>query len=132
LRWPQFSRLAAYRSPQVLLPLTAAVVDMVAVDTLAVAADTAAEGTLPPPTLGAGMDPVDISWLDIRQVHASSLGMDPARVSPLVFPPVDSWRVDTAVISGTAAGGVTALAHAGPGRTSTANMCGPAIKEIAG
>jgi hypothetical protein len=42
--------------------------------------------------------------------------------------PVHSPLVDTAAISGTAVGGITALARAGYGRIITAITCGPVIK----
>src|SRR6202030_4669224 len=39
-------------------------------------------------------------------------------------------QVDTAAISGTAVGGITALARAGYGRNITASTCGSAIKVL--
>src|SRR6266850_2434543 len=52
---------------------------------------------------------VDMSRLDNETVHTS--------------------RSDTTDTSGTAVGGITALARAGYGRTITASTCGPAIKS---
>jgi hypothetical protein len=55
-------------------------------------------------------------------------GLDPVRTSRLDIGPVHTSRVDTAAISGTAVGGITALARAGYGRTFTASTCGSAIE----
>jgi hypothetical protein len=101
LRWPQFSRLAAYRLP---LTRSLAGVDTV-VDTVVVTvADMAAAMLL---TLG-GMDLVATSEVDIAAAFS---------------------RVDMAAVSGTGDGGVMALAHAGNGQTLTASMCGSAINS---
>jgi hypothetical protein len=99
LRWPQFSRLAAYRLP---LTRSLAVADTAVVTVADMVADMAA-ATLP--TLG-GMDPVATSELDIAAAFS---------------------RVDMAAVSGTADGGVMALVRAGDGQTPTASMCGSAI-----
>ena len=61
---------------------------------------------------------LDTSWLDLDPVHTSRLDIETVHTS----------RLDTAAISGTAVGGITALARAGYGRTMTASTCGPAIK----
>ena len=62
----------------------------------------------------------DTSWLDLDPVHTSRPDIETVHTS----------RLDTAAISGTAVGGITALARAGYGRTITASTCGPAIKAL--
>ncbi len=101
LRWPQFSRLAAYRLP---LTRSLAGVDTAVVTVADMAADMAAATLL---TLG-GMDPAATSEVDIAAAFS---------------------RVDMAAVSGTADGGVMALVHAGNGQTLTASMCGSAINS---
>ena len=64
--------------------------------------------------------PLDTSWLDLDPVHTSRLDIETVHTS----------RLDTAAISGTAVGGITALARAGYGRNITASTCGPAIKVL--
>jgi hypothetical protein len=63
---------------------------------------------------------LDTSWLDLDQVHTSRLDIETMHTS----------RLDTTAISGTAVGGITALARVGYGRTITASTCGPAIKAL--
>jgi hypothetical protein len=63
---------------------------------------------------------LDTSWLDLDPVHTSRLDIETVHTS----------RLDTAAISGTAVGGITALARAGHGRNITASTCGPAIKVL--
>jgi hypothetical protein len=58
------------------------------------------------------------------------LDMDPVHTSRLVIGPMHTSQVDTAAISGTAVGGITALARAGYGRNITASTCGSAIKVL--
>jgi hypothetical protein len=86
--------------------------------------------TLGPHTLWLGMDPVLTLWLGMGPVRTPSLGMDPVHTSRLDIAAVHTSRVDTAAISGTAVGGITALARAGYGRTFTPSTCGPAIKVL--
>jgi hypothetical protein len=54
--------------------------------------------------------------------------MDRAYAPCLVSAPMDSSLADITAISGRVAGGLTASARAGSGRTTTANTSGPAIK----
>jgi hypothetical protein len=98
---------AAYRSPPMLLRLTAAA-DTLVVDTLAVA------DTLRPDISGPGTDRGQEWWF----------GVDPRYTSGLDFTRAHSPWEDTSGISGMAAGGITALARAGYGRTITASICG--------
>jgi hypothetical protein len=63
---------------------------------------------------------LDTSWLDLDPVHTSRLDIETVHTS----------RSDTTATSGTAVGGITALAPAGFGRTITASTCGPAIKVL--
>jgi hypothetical protein len=140
LRWPQFSRLAAYRSPPMLPRLTAAdmaadtAADMAAVtlaaDMVAVtlAAVTLVAVTLVADTLADTLR-ADISGPGTDPAHGSWLGVDP-HTSGLHFTGAHSACVDTAGISGMAIGGTTALARAGYGRTITASTCGPATKIL--
>jgi hypothetical protein len=68
----------------------------------------------------------------VGQAHPLWLGVDRGRVHMLRpdIAPVHSSRVDTAGISGTAVGGITALVLAGYGQTITASMYGPVIKVL--
>ena len=76
------------------------------------------------------MSRLDMSRLDTSRLDTSWLDMDPVHTSRLDIEPVHTSRVDTAAISGTAVGGITALARAGYGRSITASTCGPAIKAL--
>ena len=75
---------------------------------------------------------VDALWsrLDSSRLDTSWLDLDPVRTSRLDIETVHTSRLDTAATSGTAVGGITALARAGYGRTITASTCGPAIKAL--
>ncbi len=104
------------------------------VDTVAVAASTvvAAVGSTLADFVPAGavVDTweVDTLWPDTSRLDTSWSDMDPVYTSRLDVQPVHTSRADTGAISGTAVGGITALARAGYGRTITASTCGPAIK----
>src|SRR6266478_2966964 len=102
-----------------LSPRTPEVADM------AVAVDTSAADTLWPP-----LSPLDTSRLHASRPDMLWSGLDPVRTSRLDIEPVHTSQVDTAAISGTAVGGITALARAGYGQTFTASTCGPAIKAL--
>jgi len=96
---------------------TAAVVVVAAADTLAVAAvDTL---------------PVDASRLGMGRAPPLWLGVDPDRVymSRQDIAPTHLSQANTAAISGMAVGGITALARAGYGRTTTVSTYGPAAKD---
>jgi len=75
---------------------------------------------------------VDALWsrLDGSRLDTSWLDLDPVRTSRLDIETVHTSRLDTTATSGTAVGGITALARAGYGRTITASTCGPAIKAL--
>ena len=75
---------------------------------------------------------VDALWsrLDSSRLDTSRLDLDPVHTSRLDIETVHTSRLDTTAISGTAVGGITALARAGYGRTITASTCGPAIKAL--
>jgi hypothetical protein len=75
---------------------------------------------------------VDALWwrLDSSRLDTSWLDLDPVRTSGLDIETVHTSRLDTVAISGTAVGGITALARAGYGLTITASTCGPAIKVL--
>jgi len=138
-----------------LLPLTAAVVDMVAaVVDMAVAGSTAvAAGDFVPAGAVVHSSQVGIaarhsSRVDNAPLHSSQVRIaarhsSQVRIAPLHSSQVriaarhssrvniahgHSSQVGIAAISGTAVGGITALARAGYGRTITASTCGPAIK----
>jgi hypothetical protein len=138
-----------------LLPLTAEVVDMVAaVVDMAVAGSTAvAAGDFVPAGAAVHSSPVGIAALRSLQVdnaplhslqvdnaplHSSQVDNAPLHSSQVRIAARHSSRVNVAhghssqvgiaAISGTAVGGITALARAGYGRTITASTCGPAIK----
>jgi hypothetical protein len=107
-------------------------VDMAAVDMAAVV-DTSEEAVV-------DTSAVDTLWprqshLDTSRLHTLHPDMlwsdlDPVRTSRLGIEAMNTSRVDTAAISGTAVGGITALARAGYGRTFTASTCGRAIKVL--
>jgi hypothetical protein len=78
---------------------------------------------------------VDILWprpsrLDISLLDTSRLDSSRLDTSRLDIETVHTSRLDTTATSGTAVGGITALARAGYGRTITASTCGPAIKAL--
>src|SRR5258708_24321690 len=75
---------------------------------------------------------VDALWslLDSSRLDTSWLDMDPVHTSRLDIETVHTSRLDTAATSGTAVGGITALARAGYGRTITASPWGPGIKVL--
>jgi hypothetical protein len=113
--------------------MVAAVVDMaVAVVDMPVVADFVLAGAVVDTSV------VDTLWphpsgLDTWRLHTSRLDtswldMDPVRTLGMDIEAMYTSRVDTTAISGTAVGGITALVHAGYGRTITASTCGPAIK----
>jgi hypothetical protein len=111
-----------------------AVAVAVAADTVveAVVVEAAAVGTL---AVAAVDTPADTSAVDPLQQHTSvldtsRLDMDPAHTSRLAIGPMYTSQVDTAAISGTAVGGITALARVGYGRNITASTCGSAIKAL--
>ena len=134
----------------------AAVVDMaVAVVAMAVVevADFTAVGVADFVPVGAVVDTsaVDILWphpsrLGTSRLHTSvvdalwsrldssrldtSWDLDPVHTSRLDIETVHTSRLDTAAISGTAVGGITALARAGGGRTFTASTFGCAINAL--
>jgi hypothetical protein len=104
---------------------TAAVVVVAAVDTsVVVAADTLAVAAVD--TL-----PVDASRLGMGRAPPLWLGVDPDRVymSRQDIAPTYLSPADTAAISGMAVDGITALARAGYGRTTTMSTYGPAAKD---
>jgi hypothetical protein len=102
--------------------VAAVVVDMAAVDMAAVV-DTSALDTLwPPPSH------LDTSRLHTLRPDMLSSDLDPVRTSRLDIGAMNTSLADTAAISGTAVGGITALARAGGGRTFTASTFGCAIK----
>jgi hypothetical protein len=140
-----------------LLPPTAVVavadtVVVVAADTVVVAEADAAvvEAAITAAVVGAGITsaaaagtsavvavdtPADTSAVDLLRPHTSvrdtsRLDMDPVRTSRLDIGPMYTSQVDTAGISGTAVGGITALARAGYGRNITASTSGSAIKVL--
>jgi hypothetical protein len=69
-----------------------------------------------------------LSRPDTSRLDTSWLDTDPVRTSRMDIEAMYTSRVDTTAISGMAVGGITALARAGYGRTTTASTCGPAIK----
>jgi hypothetical protein len=73
---------------------------------------------------------LDTSRLDSSRLDTSRLDLDPVHTSRLDIETVHTSRSDTTATSGTAVGGITALARAGYGRTITASTCGPAIKAL--
>jgi hypothetical protein len=87
--------------------------------------DTAAVDT--PRTSQAGMDLVPSLQVGITPQHSSHLDIVPRHSWYLES--VHTSPVDTTAISGTAVGGITALARAGYGRIFTASTCGRAIKR---
>src|SRR6266436_6736660 len=113
---------------------TAEVADMVgAVVDMAVAVAGSTVADFVPAGAVVDTSAVDTLWrhtsrLDTSRLDTSWLDMDPVHTSRLDIETVYTSRVDTAAISGTAVGGITALARAGYGRTFTASTCGPATK----
>jgi hypothetical protein len=93
-----------------------AILAVAAVDTSVVAADTL---------------PVDASRLGMGQAPPLWLGVDPDRVyvPRQDIAPTHLSPANTAAISGMAVGGITALARAGYGRTTTVSTYGPAAKD---
>jgi hypothetical protein len=75
---------------------------------------------------------VDALWsrLDSSRLDTSWLDLDPVHTSRLDIETVHTSHSDTTATSGTAVGGITALARAGYGRTIMASTCGPAIKAL--
>jgi hypothetical protein len=120
LRWPQFSRLAAYRLPPMLPRLTAVVM----------AADTLVVDILVVDILVADILVADISGLGTDRAHGSWLDLDPPHTSGMDFTGTHSACADTGGISGMAVGGITALVRAGYGPTITASTCGSATKIL--
>ena len=64
----------------------------------------------------------------IAALRSSQVGIAARHSSRVNIAHGHSSQVGIAAISGTAVGGITALARAGYGRTFTASTCGPAIK----
>jgi len=111
--------------------MVAAVVDMAVAGSTAVAVvDTSEVDTLWPHLSRPDTSRPDTSRLDSSRLDTSWLDLDPVHTSRLDIETVHTSRLDTAAISGTAVGGITALARAGYGRTITASTCGPAIKVL--
>src|SRR6267378_240229 len=111
---------------------TAAVVVVAAVDTsVEAAADTLVVVAVDTSVVAADTLPVDASRLGMGQAPPLWLGVDPDRVymSRQDIAPTHLSPADTAAISGMAVGGITALARAGYGRTTTVSTCGPAAKD---
>jgi hypothetical protein len=79
----------------------------------------------------SGVDAVgpEGSWLGVGQAQPLWLGAQPDLVH-VSRPALVHSLVDIAAISGTAVGGITALARAGYGRIITATTCGPVIKVL--
>jgi hypothetical protein len=92
--------------------------------------DTSAVDTLWPHPSRLDISLLDTSRLDSSRLDTSWLDLDPVHTSRLDIETVHTSRLDTTAISGTAVGGITALARAGYGRTITASTCGPAIKAL--
>jgi hypothetical protein len=106
-----------------MLPRLTAVVmaaDMAADTAAVMVVDTLVVDTLVADISGPGTDPAHGSWLDV----------DPPYTSGMDFTGAHSACVDTSGISGMAAGGITALARAGYGRTITASTCGSATEIL--
>jgi hypothetical protein len=125
--------LAAYLYPPVLLPRTAEVVDMeAAVVDMAVEGSTAVgDFVLAGEVVLSSRVRIALlrsSQVDNAPLHSSQVGIAARHSSQVNIAPGYSSQADTTAISGTAVGGITALARAGYGRTITASTCGRAIK----
>jgi len=105
---------------------------VVAVDTLVVAAVAIlAAAAVDTSVVAADTLPVDASRLGMGRAAPLWLGVDPDRVymSRQDIAPTHLSPANTAAISGMAVGGITALARAGYGRTTTVSTYGPAAKD---
>ncbi len=108
-----------------------AVADMAAAGTAVAAADTAVVSVVDTAVVSVvDTSAVDTLRPDMSRPDTSWSGMDPVYTSRLEIAPACTSRADTAAISGTAVGGITALARAGYGRMFTASTCGGAIKIL--
>src|SRR5713101_6811063 len=115
-----------------LVVAAAATLVVLAVDTLVVAAVAIlAAAAVDTSVVAADTLPVDASRLGMGRPAPLWLGVDPDRVymSRQDIAPTPLSPANTAAISGLAVGGITALARAGYGRTTTVSTYGPAAKD---
>jgi hypothetical protein len=92
--------------------------------------DTSVVDTLWPHPSRLDISLLDTLRLDNSRLDTSWLDLDPVHTSPLDIETAHTSRLDTTATSGTAVGGIMALARAGYGRTITTNTCWPVIEVL--